>query len=214
MSFEKYSIYDGIKRKVYIDPEGTRVELLSPLKNGVADVAFMTDDFRQWAAGKKPPKDARIKRGDVLLNYVLNPTGRLPEFVPYKLAPEDWLEDFYPSCANSEKATKSAKAAVKHSLRKWRGMTTKVLARYNLKREGRKVLVKDTGDLFVIISSDNCALCMKYDVVCGKCPLTKTNPDYNCDREGSPYRKAVDNNAVSSMIQALEETLAYVKNKS
>ncbi len=80
---------------------------------------------------------------------------------------ESWIEEFYPEKAWGVK--RSDLEALKHSLRKWEGLT-----KDNAKRHDVNVgCIEDA----VWIDSSSCALCYKhmYTSKCRACPIFKSN---------------------------------------
>jgi hypothetical protein len=100
-----------------------------------------------------------------------------------------WKKEFYPVDAGRRM---SRATALRHSLRKWRG-----LQRKNLKRHrGKSIWNYDLGfvDGNFEISWRSCALCtLYYNEGCRECPLSEVREGVNCDatlveESRSPYR--------------------------
>lgn len=126
---------------------------------------------------------------------------------------ESWKAEFYPIPANEV----PEEDAIRHSLQKWRGLTTENLERHGMEWD------KESGDIVEIdgecvfdIDGDSCALCTyyfgwgKYDAeLCSTCPLQKTMGD-KCmpfERENAFGEFVMEGNPLP-MIEALEKTLA------
>ena len=137
-----------------------------------------------------------------------------------KLGLAGWKKEFYTVEARDKEATKSRLAAVKHSLRKWRGLTEENLSKYVIARDG-SVIYDGTLGTFdqLVIDGTSCALCIKYaHGVCEKCPLYKVRGNVACDEcmenEGtSPYRSFNSAGDPHPMIGWLEDALDYCKKR-
>jgi hypothetical protein len=123
-----------------------------------------------------------------------------------------WKKEFYPTRAD----TRMSKIdAVRHSLRKWKGLLPENLDRYDL--------TANFIDFALPVNGDSCALCQKYydtsfpndESRCQKCPLAQVlgqRCDYRDDEYTSPWHSfSLGKNPVP-MIEALEKTLRELEN--
>lgn len=126
---------------------------------------------------------------------------------------ETWIQEFYPVTA--EQASTDEVEAVKHSIKKWRGLTKENLEKHLIEKIYYSI-EDDTSS--IVIDSENCALChysgkLKGDSIsisCTYCPIFKSSG--NCcsdqyslfDHESNPH----------PMIELLEKTLKWVENKN
>jgi hypothetical protein len=125
-----------------------------------------------------------------------------------------WKKEFYPTRADTRM---SRIDAVRHSLRKWKGLLPENLDRYNL--------TVSFIDFALPVSGDSCALCQKYydasipdrERRCQKCPLAQVLGERcDCLDDGNDYVSpwhsfSLDKNPVP-MIEALEKTLRELEN--
>jgi len=85
-----------------------------------------------------------------------------------------WESEFYPTEART--VPKDRRAALEHSLRKWRGLRAEALARHEMGRAvGDICAVDGSGDIFPV-NSDTCALCVHWFGPykgCSDCPLAE-----------------------------------------
>ena len=128
---------------------------------------------------------------------------------------QTWLDEFYPTPANS---VRSSREAAEHSLRKWEGLRAENLAKHKVDADSHAREIfdeRDARELFVI-SGDTCALCQlfadKHD--CNGCPLARVLGN-RCDIPLSedqedgvfPYAIWSDTGDPSLMIIMLKEAL-------
>ena len=81
-----------------------------------------------------------------------------------------WKKEFYPCEANSKEALKDP---LKHSLRKWQGLTKKNLKKHGMKWDecGDRVIFDKDGEDFWV-NGHSCACCRKVNDDCGKCVIS------------------------------------------
>ena len=131
-----------------------------------------------------------------------------------------WKEEFYPVEADSPEAQASTRAAIEHSLRKWRGLRPEALRKHEVRLEGpyNKEIVDNTGDRIddrFGISGYSCALChMAEFYICDDCPLVKVS-GVACDHaenidEVSAWEVYIHTADPEPMIAQLEKALALV----
>ncbi|AWP23473.1 hypothetical protein C4901_09125 [Acidiferrobacter sp. SPIII_3] len=122
-----------------------------------------------------------------------------------------WKQEFYPVPANSPEALATLRAAVEHSLRKWRGLRLKALLKHDVCLSdkltvGRRRVCGQDGRL--AIDSGSCALCWSADVSCDSCLLARVS-GFPCDAEGEgPWRAFYRDDDPEPMIALLEKALA------
>lgn len=79
-----------------------------------------------------------------------------------------WMKEFYPKKPSKRM---SRIDAIKHSIRKWEGLTEGNLKKHDVYSSYCNDCLEDDKSDFVI-SMDTCSLCIKYfDDDCEKCPL-------------------------------------------
>lgn len=115
---------------------------------------------------------------------------------------ETWKKEFYPVDAKNV----SEDEAIRHSLRKWRGLTKENLEKHDLEKIGKTILEKAIVDKFHV-DGYTCSLCNFYvDDRCTDCPLYKLRSSTPCDIGSlSPYRIWVENDDPQPMIALLEQ---------
>ena len=120
-----------------------------------------------------------------------------------------WEEEFYPVEADSPEAQASTLAAVKHSLRKWRGLRPEALLKHRVALEGpyHKEVV-DCGRESLAINVSSCALCLKFHC-CDGCPLVEVS-GLTCGDKGSAWNAYIGQAEPEPMIAQLEQALALV----
>jgi hypothetical protein len=124
-----------------------------------------------------------------------------------------WKKEFYPTRADTRMSKINA---VRHSLRKWKGLLPENLDRYNI--------TVSFINFALPVGGDSCALCQKYydtsfpkhdERRCQKCPLAQVLGQRCDSRDGenlSPWQSfSFDGNPIP-MIEALEKTLRELKN--
>jgi hypothetical protein len=125
---------------------------------------------------------------------------------------ETWKKEFYPIEASEEM---SAKEAIEHSLRKWKGLRSENLDKHGVdaRAEVQYIFGEDS---FLAIDGSSCALCVKFLELdenlpwCYHCPLAKTL-GRSCGSDGMPYITWMETGNPEPMIKALRKTL---KNES
>ena len=131
-----------------------------------------------------------------------------------------WKKEFYPVEANSPEAQASTRAAIEHSLRKWRGLRPEALLKHEVRLEGphhKEVVDAGRADERQGISSRSCALCFRFDDAdgnCDGCPIVKVSgracdPGKDSD-EVSAWEVYVHDADPEPMIAQLEKALALV----
>lgn len=121
---------------------------------------------------------------------------------------EDWKAEFYPVDADEFKDSIDYVGAIKHSLKKWRGLTKENLVKYSVETIKGDSGIVDAEGTRIGIDSTTCALCC-LDIGCVLCPIyTATNGD--CSDEYSAWSRRKD---PSPMISLLEDVLERYKEK-
>lgn len=146
---------------------------------------------------------------------------------------ESWKEEFYPATAEEMKDrfdSRSATAAdlIKHCIQKWVGARESNLVRHGLSKVSDDCfLAEDTAGGYKCFDFDSqsCALCAVYQSQseryhpCERCPLYVSRDHVSCTNKSdsediSPYDDFIDNNNPEPMIEALEDALAWVNQRS
>ena len=137
-----------------------------------------------------------------------------------------WFDEFCPEIEDPKNM--SDEDAVQHALKKYTGLLSENLQKHKvtfnpistkilLIEEGEEVYWENHGRS--IIGVLTCSLCLKYDVHCEKCPLQLTKIEYGCLHglygvgEKSPYSKTLRTKNPLPMIEALTETLEFVRGR-
>ena len=122
-----------------------------------------------------------------------------------------WKEEFYPVEADSPEAQASARAAIEHSLRKWRGLRPEALLKHDVRLEGpyHRQVFDDCADESQVISGSSCALCRRLYYDCYGCPLVKVS-GLVCDDAESAWDVYTNKADPEPMIAQLEKALALV----
>lgn len=82
---------------------------------------------------------------------------------------KSWMDEFYPEIVSGVERTNLE--ALKHSLRKWEGLTTE-----NMERHDVSIRKLEDGGRGLYIDSSSCALCYKHMYLyCTACPIYKSN---------------------------------------
>lgn len=88
------------------------------------------------------------------------------------MSKESWMDEFYPEIVSGVERTNLE--ALKHSLRKWEGLTTE-----NMERHDVSIRKLEDGERGLYINSSSCALCYKHRFAtvprCVACPIYKSN---------------------------------------
>lgn len=120
---------------------------------------------------------------------------------------ETWMIEFYP--VKAREAAISEIAALKHSIRKWTGLSPANLRKHGVKKWGDENITGD-GDFTFQVSDRTCALCHRH-IDCVGCSLrAELNERCYGDEEG-PYGQFIYNNKIRPMLNALRRTLKGVK---
>ena len=69
-----------------------------------------------------------------------------------------WIEEFYPTSARSAENAAPLEL-VRHSLKKWRGLTEDNMKRHDVEKYTAAALIFDSENKEMRIGSENCALC-------------------------------------------------------
>lgn len=108
-----------------------------------------------------------------------------------------WLAEYYPVPA--WQAAGDSITAIRHSLKKWEGLTQISLASHGLEYPP------------IDIDASTCALCKFTDAIarggCEGCPLYELLGDVDCSEDGAPYQEYDDSGDPTPMIDALRNTL-------
>jgi hypothetical protein len=119
---------------------------------------------------------------------------------------KSWKREFYSTPAAQ---IKYGLPAIKHSIKKWRGLLCENLKKHELNQIKDNIGDNDLGPVF-FFSSDTCALCQT-SPDCEGCPILVTQ-GYKCDRteysdgvEGE-YWKGIEDENPKPMIKLLERT--------
>ena len=133
-----------------------------------------------------------------------------------------WMAKYYPTDAKKVKTTREA---LKHSLRKWRGLYPGILKEHGLEKNTDiySNICDEFNDLAIDVST--CALCHKflgYDPEneappehqrCTKCPL-KIISGYRCDdHDYRMYQKWSEGGDPKPMVKLLEKALRKLSKK-
>jgi hypothetical protein len=135
-----------------------------------------------------------------------------------------WVKEFYPVEAftfreTKESTSKEVLKAIKHSLKKWRGLTEENLKKHNCKYNTDICRVEDeTGTNQLLIDCDSCALCFYYLNVCEDCILYKVRNRDSCDmkkdgEDWSPYNAFAWEGNPKPMIALLQKALKQVQSQ-
>ena len=131
----------------------------------------------------------------------------------YTVSINSWKREFYQG--RLKDAAKTALGAAKHSLRKWRGLKPKNLAKHNLTNRAFGIVNIDTNATFDI-TAYTCALCLRArdawsELDCNSCAYKLAN-GYDC---GSNYDSGwhlwCDEQDPSKMIKELKKTIKFIK---
>mgnify|MGYP001590096016 CR=1 FL=1 len=117
---------------------------------------------------------------------------------------QTWRDEFY----KEEACYVSEKKAVKHSLKKWKGLTKANLKRHHLDHDGVYIFDDDGADFD--IDDSTCALCCAYGNECNVCPLAIARDGIACyevmdDENESPYGAWIHGKDAKPMIGWLKE---------
>lgn len=124
-----------------------------------------------------------------------------------------WKEEFYPIEAK-DTIGMSAIDLIKHSLRKWEGLTKENLEKHKCHSLNSNIYDDYTGKPFSV-SSISCSLCEVYfdneqlsaELRCLHCPLAITRKGIPCDKSVGPFIVWIMNDDPSEMIEWLNRTL-------
>lgn len=135
------------------------------------------------------------------------------------MSKETWLKEYYPVPAGSQEATATPATAVKHSIRKWRGLRPATLQYHKVKvvtRFGATAglyglrAVTSRASPFLMVDSSTCALCSFYHQRdCSCCPLYAVR-GCSCvsdnKAEPAPYIQFIRNRDPEPMIVSAQLT--------
>lgn len=125
-----------------------------------------------------------------------------------------WKKEFYPKKPSRRMSNVDA---IKHSIRKWEGLTEGNLKKHEVYLSYHNDYLDDDDDNVFEISSDTCSLCVKYADkssfnMCENCPLYMklgrscgSSEDTNKDNDG--WLKWVDEGNPDLMIKNLKSLL-------
>lgn len=119
-----------------------------------------------------------------------------------------WKKEFYPRDADEPMKVKTA---IKHSIKKWEGLSKANLKKHGLEMTERSIY--EQGIWCMTIDSTTCALChlfVEKDGHCHNCPLYKSLGQHQCDgytdKGTGPYNAILNSNP-RPMQKALKKTL-------
>ena len=123
-----------------------------------------------------------------------------------------WKKQYYPVPAEK---VKNKIAAIRHSLRKWKGLTAHNMIKHGLLYRsgcvGTCEVDDDSKNLY--IDCDSCALCCLYiEKGCTSCPLYE-HLKKRCDSSNGPYFTFDDDHDPQPMIKALTAVLKKATKK-
>lgn len=97
-----------------------------------------------------------------------------------------WKAEFYPTPCNSVVTSASA---IRHSLRKWQGLTPENLEKHGCCMSYGDEAIKDVEDPeeSLEINASSCSLCAFYEELCSRCDLTKHTGGKDCMADGSAW---------------------------
>jgi len=126
---------------------------------------------------------------------------------------KSWKKEFYPVPASE---VKDAKEAIKHSLKKWKGLLPDALERHKITLNVTTLM---SGRSEFEIGGESCALCLISTRIeslfgdCRKCPLFE-NLGHRCDMaDDRPWVIFQNTGNPKPMIAALNKTLKEYKEK-
>jgi len=130
-----------------------------------------------------------------------------------------WKRKYYPTTASTA-ARRGTLASVRHSLKKWSGLSKEILEEHDLRKVGYTI-IDNSGDSELRIADTSCALCIRYidrsvKDACHACPLAIVRGGVPCDEklpseEISPYHIWTWYCDPQPMIDWLKQTEVYVK---
>lgn len=97
-----------------------------------------------------------------------------------------WKAEFYPTPCNSVVTSTSA---IRHSLRKWQGLTPENLEKHGccISQEHADLVDKEDPEEWLGINGSSCSLCSFYEELCSRCDLTKHTRGKDCMAAGSAW---------------------------
>jgi len=121
-----------------------------------------------------------------------------------------WKKQYYPVPAEK---VKNKIAAIRHSLRKWKGLTAHNLTKHGLLLSDGCTRIYEDDDNYLYIDCDSCALCCLYiEKGCTSCPLYE-HLKKRCDSSNGPYFTFDDDHDPQPMIKALTAVLKKATKK-
>ena len=120
---------------------------------------------------------------------------------------ESWKAEFYPIEASDVRFTKEA---IRHSLKKWQGLTKENLEKHGVVKKGDDRLYDGIEKWPFHIDCFSCALCQLFNDEnneCHECPLNRFL-GYSCDEREEiygPYSHWMDSGDPQIMIDALQK---------
>lgn len=151
----------------------------------------------------------------------------LPVLTPYysrnrkkQMSRESFLSEFYPLPATS--ATKTWIEAIKHAVRKWKGLLPDNVKKHNQKvpYDSPLYVFDENGRITLVYSAKTRSLCIKNDEIlfgspsrnrepCKECPLWKLT-GVNCMQKDTPYNKTLRGGNPQVLIDALYATQWFI----
>jgi hypothetical protein len=135
---------------------------------------------------------------------------------------ETWKAEFYPTDATDLANELTCLGAAEHSLRKWTGLLKKNLSKHGMRLNRASLLLFEDGvpnlSRLTIMGSFSCALCMKHDDQCAKCPIVLSG-NKECGDKGSAYQGATkkpskyQERGIKRMIAVLTEAVEYERKR-
>jgi hypothetical protein len=123
-----------------------------------------------------------------------------------------WKQKYF---SDIHEAAEDPITAVEHSLKKWKGLKAKNLAKHDL-----KIVMNDVYDpdleIELGIDSGSCALCLwsgrdcEDDYDCTQCPIYEITGKV-CDGLGSPFAAWLEHNDPEPMIKVLKHCRKHLK---
>lgn len=119
-----------------------------------------------------------------------------------------WKKEFYPNTAEQVVKTGKIKTLIKHSLRKWEGLTEENVVKHGIRINGYGDIATNDGKSGLLIDSSSCSLCIKFykEFTCTGCPLYE-HFGCKCDDEEMPFEHWREYGDPEPMIEALKECL-------
>lgn len=126
-----------------------------------------------------------------------------------------WKKEYYKGRVKT--AARDAMAATEHSLLKWTGLSYDNLKKHGLEKWSCGIIANPQTRAEFSVGNDECALCQystygdEYGISCKVCPLARSSDDMTCYDCDSPYRVWERTGDNAPMVQALQRTIAWLK---